>query len=298
MSEFLSRITIQARDIERRIHPSTHPGYLLRMGPKVEALSLQEKQKYMALVNECRYDDCVILNSQPRLGLYLPPTGYVAVMHEETTFVMDMIDPHFLRGISVINLTRTRRFSDADITSTLSRMNMFIRDVSPLPYNGNDNDPWIMSLGPFGWMGIYEKRIGTPSFHLIIVTSMDDGVYEHFYKECATVAHGKLSVKETKHMIMDKYEQYHKENRARIGAFTTSFLEEGTVQSLTAPEPPPDDSHGTYDALPERIWEWLPVGDLVYIGQNGKGENVMNFHIDESLFVMSLDMRNLFLANF
>ena len=133
MSEFLSRITIQARDIERRIHPSTHPGYLLRMGPKVEALSLQEKQKYMALVNECRYDDCVILNSQPRLGLYLPPTGYVAVMHEETTFVMDMIDPHFLRGISVINLTRTRRFSDADITSTLSRMNMFIRDVSPLP---------------------------------------------------------------------------------------------------------------------------------------------------------------------
>jgi hypothetical protein len=265
MSLYLSRLAIQEEDIGlERVSTLAEPESLIREMDKV-AKKEEERDRILHMVHECKYHDTVILpNFDARLGKYAPPTGYAAVMHEDTTFRCDMVDRHLFRGVAVTNLVRSKRFSDQEMKDACIRMNQFIRDQSPKPPTLQEGvyGNWVPSLGTFGWIGVYEKRGVNTSVHertycIAVVASVDDVTYEAMRDECIRM-HGKVSVKEAIETLQP-YREMTIINRGRLLALTVEILGEQSKEMMAAPdlvyERPSGDG---LVPIPRSLWEWLP----------------------------------------
>jgi hypothetical protein len=207
----------------------------------------------------CRYDDIVIMpNYDARLGMYAPPTGYVATMHEDTTFRIEMIDPSIFRGVAVIDLTtRRERFRDTELQTFLVRMNQIIRDESPRPAPARG---WVCSLGPFAWAGVYEKRGGSgpPSYSLVVMSGLDCKTYEALVDELLERAHDKMTVEEVCRTILPRYREFARVNRARLLALMLPILGEEPSGGYAQPGEPYPVSPADASTVPEEIWRWIP----------------------------------------
>jgi len=252
----LTRLSLHRSDVERRVSADATPKKEIR--GKTYIRTREELLKVIHLVHEAMYDEFVALsNFQARLGRFAPPTGFSAILSSDTTFRIDMIDRHLFRGLSMVELKRTTRFTDEDVKRGLIRLNQFIRDDSPLPACKANANRWIAALGSFAWIGVYERRGEEhPSYVLVVVAGMPLGMYQHFYKACEEL-HGKVSIKEASETVLYPTKKWTRENCGRLLAIAASALEEETVQTVSAPEM----SVGTREEnrpLPEQLWDWLP----------------------------------------
>ncbi len=232
-----------------------------------ERLDQRTREKLGALVNECLYDWTVIMpNFDPRLGRFAPPTGYVACMHEDTTFRLDMIDRNIFRGLAVADLApSTGRFSDEEIRDALARMNQMVRDVSPMPYQGPGaaGNEWVCALGPNAWLGAYEKRHGSVvTYALGVVAGLEDGAFDSMWSRLQSQYHCKRSVKDADAEVLEAYRASAAENRARLLASLLALLEASRGAEVLCSRGPPRVPYARDPApeqtIPDMAWAWLP----------------------------------------
>jgi hypothetical protein len=219
-----------------------------------------DQLRYM--VRACNYDDTVLLaNVKSRRRLYAPPTGYVAVMHEDTTFRKDMFDRHLFRGISIVNIKRTLKYSEAHMKQCLTRLNQCIRDASTTPASTQAKHAWVASLGPFAWLGIYEVHSHETSrpytYAAIVVAGLDDKTYEEMYDLCCCM-HGKKSIAEAMKLLQPYKDMAIKTRRRLLATMLACLAEEATTASMC----PPDEAYARTQISPagvaKQVWDWLP----------------------------------------
>lgn len=250
-------LTLTPRDVTRRISTVAKPGGHLRF--ENENPGQAESDKFNALMETCRYDDVFVMNeSDPRIGLYAPPTGYVAVMHEDTTFRIEMIDHLLFRGVSVLDLNRSEPFRESELQEWLRDVNKVIRDDSPLPGPAGD---WMPSLGPFGWIGLYEKRVaGTVTYSIICISGLDVQTFGQMHDRLVDGYHHQKSVLDAYREVIEPYGPLASENRARLLTIAVSLLP-GETPNLAQPgEHPIPVVPQVTRTIPDELWNWVPRG--------------------------------------
>jgi hypothetical protein len=190
-----------------------------------------------------------------------------------------MIDSHLFRGICIAHLKRTSRFTEEEMrTVLLPRMNQFIRDQSPQPFSirkegsgeGENGGVPIPSLGPYGWVGFYEKRVGNVvaterTYCILVVSSMDEKKYEDMYKMARETLHGRVSVREA----MEHLQPYREDEvlkRRQILAELAMVVGEETVEATERSSIPFDmgkgGDGGSLRTIPSTLLDWLPPAPI------------------------------------
>lgn len=221
LKEQIERLTLGDGDVARRVSHKAQPQLVSRLVREWEevverekACSAEEREKLDAMVHDCRFHDTVALRHfDARSREYAPATGYVSVMHHDTTFVFSMLDRHLFRGLAMVTLRRKARFTDHEMQLAQTRCNQMIRDQQPPSSVSSSStrgavDVWLreaerdVSLGPFAQLGVYQS-VSTAdggsmeqSYHAIVVCSMGDETYEKLVEMAKRDWDHRLSVKE------------------------------------------------------------------------------------------------------
>lgn len=234
MSTYLTRLALTEADVQReRVSALAIPGLTVRgQSPGTE----QERDRVHLMVHHCRYHDTILLQHfDARVGKFAPPQGYAAIMHEDTTFRVDMLDRHIFRNVAITDLKRTKHFTDEEMRRNLARWNQCIRDQSPQPFTAGAG-PWVPSLGAFAWLGVYRRRGASGAeYSLIVVAGMDDATYAHLYRQAASEWDGRLSVREALERLIP-YREYALKNARRLLARALDLIQEESMDPPAAPE--------------------------------------------------------------
>lgn len=147
----------------------------------------EEIKKLRGLIDSAQFNLAIIdVNFNARLGLLLPCSGYVAVLHSSTPFDCTMFDRNLFRGVAIVKLTRN---VPPSIRASLNKaMNLLIPDKSPFPASRTADERWVHSLGANAWIGLYENDLAKrASQYAVVVSGLDDESYECMLKEMAAM---------------------------------------------------------------------------------------------------------------
>lgn len=263
MSSYLTHLALSETDIQRRVSTLAIPALTTR-GLEEYAKSEQERDRVQLMIHHCKYHDTVLLQHvDARVGMYASPTGYVAVMHEDTTFRVDMLDRQLFRNVCICDLKRTKYFTDLEIQQNLVRWNQCIRDQSPEPWT-SPIAPWVPSLGSFAWVGVYKRRGGGDGggeYSLISITTMDDVVYDRLYDHAVKEWDGQISVTEAIERL-GVYRDYSQRNGRRVLARALNLIGEETTETSAAPDVVHERYVSTNMSVPSSLWNWLPPAPI------------------------------------
>lgn len=178
-------------------------------------LSDEEKDRAQLMVEDARFTKTVLLtNFDARLHSLMPPTGYAALWHKDSTFVSRVFDRNIFRGVSYVHLARKR--APASFDALEADLNALLGDASPVPLVSRDQgDDWVCSLGEGGWVGMYTRQDNHKAPCVaVVVAGLDPASYETFRKEMETM-HRKVSVEEA-YGRLEFWRTAAKRNRKRI----------------------------------------------------------------------------------
>lgn len=170
--------------------------------------------------------------AQTNQGLYLPPSGYVASIHSQRKFNIQLLDENIFRGSLFFQLPSSfTKLKDDSARKLIEKLNLLLPDQSPLPFRPNSGD-WLPSLGPFAWAGLYEERstTGDDSYWLICISGLDHQVYLELHDYALNNWDDKITVEEF-FTLIQPWKEYAAENRKRILGLLLYLL--GETSSLT-----------------------------------------------------------------
>ena len=193
---------------------------LIDPAKKVEAakpLTEDEERKIRKMMNRVRFDVMKLQdNFNSKLKILWPVSGYVATLHKNSIFYMDMIDRNLFRGISKLTVNFDGKFRD--IEGILKKINLFIRDET--------------HLGANGWIGMYDTRgVETMERYCIIaVTSLSASTYDKMHEKIKAM-NGKKTISET----MKELEVFRRKSKEQRNLLIALFLKcSGVVESYSA----------------------------------------------------------------
>ena len=189
------------------------------MSAGARPLSDEEKERLKQMNEDARFSTTAALgNFDARLGLYLPPTGYAAVWNAKAMFNAHVFDQNLFRGLAGITIKRAR--PPGDIKKSFAfPVNALVGDCSPLPETQNPPDPegpWVCSLGPFAWMGLYMSTDASKTgMSALVVAGLDSASWQALRNEMLTNWHRKITVAEA-HAKLAPWRALAAANRRRL----------------------------------------------------------------------------------
>jgi hypothetical protein len=195
------------------------------------APSEEEKERLRQMIEDARFSTTAVMdNFDARLGLYLPPTGYAAVWNAQSLFVADVFDRNAFRGLAGVTITRKK--APTNLNEAFFRLNALVGDRSPAPDARAPPDPegpWVCSLGPFAWMGLYTSNAARSGMTAMVVSGLDDAVWETLSAEMRKW-HRVLTVGEV-FLKLRPWREYAAANRRRLLAAMVRALGESLAES-------------------------------------------------------------------
>lgn len=186
-------------------------------------------------VRRCRVDVLrLAANFVSNVGLYLPPTGYVATYHGDTTF-----DPHpyrhLFRGFAYcsLNMKRTHRIKDSEVARYTSAVNALVRDASPIPFSSRGKC-WTCSLGSYAWIALCRKRVDADvdsDLAAYVVAGLDDATYDEMERMFKLLSKNNVTTRQSFEETLAPYREAARRNRARLLATFAEALGTKTKKS-------------------------------------------------------------------
>ena len=176
------------------------PRYYIKDKGCNRKLTDEELNAISLLLKRMNIDEFVLMpNIQPNYPTIYPPTGYVATVHQDAAFRYDFVAGlrTLFRGVARCRVSlASDHIGDADRRRMRRALNLFIRDVSPIPPlwladkapNSTEDSGWVASLGPAGWIGLYRGRKQDPhnlvavvdtEYYLVVCAGLDEKTYDN-----------------------------------------------------------------------------------------------------------------------
>ncbi len=223
------RTNRMSTELEDPPDPRTEPDYKLDLNGV--ALTSEETQRVKDFMDDASVHQMVLLpNFHARLHAHAPPTGYVAVFHQDTFFNSRIVDRTLFRGVAACAIVKDEYIDRHVLQQLKHQLNALLPDVSPLPALQTRPHNWVASLGSFGWVSICEKKdMSCIQYQVFVVAGLDDASYEAMF-----LAMRAMHRHDTMKQAVEKlqfWRQIAQQNRTRILAVVKQLLQEPTRSS-------------------------------------------------------------------
>jgi hypothetical protein len=158
--EALALLEYDEEDLRRRVSEEALPKYVDVI---IDRQLTQQESSTLALFKQRCAIDRILIHSGTdfHVNEFIPPTGYAATFHEDTTFSPALFERPF-RILVSCPVELKGRIRDVEIARWKRALNATIPDVSPRPpiygkstIKGGD---WSPSLGSMSWIGVGEQH--------------------------------------------------------------------------------------------------------------------------------------------
>ncbi len=221
----LTRLALRPDDRWTRKSAVAHGTGRWSRAPGVH-LEAEDVERVDAMIEACQFTNAVIMpNFDARLKTGMPPTGYSATWHRDSTFVADAFDRNMFRGAAGLSIKRMRP-PDERVTAAFADLNALLGDGSPVPLvsRAQKDGGWVCSLGEFAWVGIYHQNALKFPYAVVVVAGLDPASWAACSKELREW-HRTKTVDEVWPRL-EFWREAAKKNRQRIAATFIRVLNE------------------------------------------------------------------------